>query len=183
MAGAILNEGRGGRRALEFDLNMVPMIDLLMVTISFLLITAVWTHLERVEGEASAPSAPGTIPAPTEPRLHVEMGEPARVVLHWNSGGTVTRTTEIASRPVVSHDHGGRRVRFPDLEKALQEEWRVAGAHRTPSDSAFDQLVLHTADDAPYAEIIGAMDAAYGVRRSCAGGKACPAFRVVLAER
>jgi hypothetical protein len=27
---------------------MVPMIDLLMVTISFLLITAVWSHMARV---------------------------------------------------------------------------------------------------------------------------------------
>jgi hypothetical protein len=33
MAGAVLAEVRGARRPLDFELNMVPMIDLLLVTI------------------------------------------------------------------------------------------------------------------------------------------------------
>ena len=33
---------------------MIPMIDLLMVTISFLLITAVWTTMGRVNASAQA---------------------------------------------------------------------------------------------------------------------------------
>jgi biopolymer transport protein ExbD len=183
MAGAIVSEGRGGRRSLDSDLNMVPMIDLLMVTISFLLITAVWSHSARIEGETSVPAAQGAVVPPVEQRLHVEMGDPAKIVLHWNLGRTVIRTSDVGRRSVVTVDHGARTVRFPDLEQALAEEWRTTGAHRAPGDSSFDELVLHTADDAPYAEIVGAMDAAYGVRRACAGGKTCPAFRVVFAER
>ena len=184
MAGAIVSEGRGARRPLDFDLNMVPMIDLLMVTISFLLLTAVWSRAARIEGEASVPSAAGALPAaPTEQRLHVEMADPSRIVLHWNVGRTVVRTAEVARRSVVTVDHGARSVRFPELEAALGAEWRGAGVHRSAGDPSFDELVLHTADDAPYAEIVGAMDAAYGVKRACAGGKTCPAFRVVFAER
>ena len=183
MGGAIISEGRGARRPLDSDLNMVPMIDLLMVTISFLLITAVWSHSARIEGETSAPSTQGTTTAPTEQRLHVEMADPAKIVLHWNVGRTVIRTADVPHRSVVSVNHGARTVRFPDLEKALDDEWHAAGAHRAPSDPAFDELVLHTADDSAYAEIVGAMDAAYGVKRQCAGGKSCPAFRVVFAER
>jgi len=183
MAGASVGEARGARRPLDFDLNMVPMIDLLMVTISFLLLTAVWSHSARIEAETAAPSAGGSSPAQLEQRLHVEMGDPSRIVLHWNVGKTILRTAEIARRSVVTLDRGTRTVRFPDLQKALDEEWHTAGAHRAPGDQAFDELVLHTADDAPYAEIVGAMDAAYGVKRACAGGKTCPAFRVVFAER
>ena len=56
--GVISTEGRGARRSVDFELNMVPMIDLLMVTISFLLITAVWSlngkvYLLGTEGDES----------------------------------------------------------------------------------------------------------------------------------
>jgi hypothetical protein len=111
------------------------------------------------------------------------MGDPARVLLHWNRGPTVIRSVEIENRPVVTLDHGARSVRFPDLQKALEEEWRAAGVHRGASDPAFDEIVLHTADAAPYSEIVGAMDAAYGVKRPGGGRTARSAFRVVFAER
>lgn len=47
MAGVSVESGGGGggRRAVDSEVNMIPMIDLLMVTISFLLITAVWSHM------------------------------------------------------------------------------------------------------------------------------------------
>ena len=51
--------GRGRRKDVDADLNLVPYIDLLTCMIAFLLITAVWTQLARLEvaqkgqGEAS----------------------------------------------------------------------------------------------------------------------------------
>jgi hypothetical protein len=83
-------------------------------------------------------------------------------------------------RTVVS---GAPVLRFQGLAEALAEEWQAAGSHRSPADRAFDELVLHTADDAPYAEIVSAMDAASGVKRSCGRKEPCSAFRVVFAAR
>src|SRR5262249_9164018 len=48
MAGVSVGGSRGPRRSLDSEINMIPMIDLLMVTISFLLITAVWVHSQRL---------------------------------------------------------------------------------------------------------------------------------------
>ena len=48
MAGVDVGGGRGKRRV-NADLNMIPFIDLLMVTVAFLLITAVWTTNSRIE--------------------------------------------------------------------------------------------------------------------------------------
>lgn len=48
MGGVNLPEG-GGKRTLDFELNLVPFIDLLSCCISFLLITAAWTQLARLE--------------------------------------------------------------------------------------------------------------------------------------
>jgi len=39
---------KGGKRAVDFVVNLVPTIDLMSVLISFLLITAVWTQLARI---------------------------------------------------------------------------------------------------------------------------------------
>jgi len=42
MGGVDVGEGGGKKRATNSDINMIPFIDLLMCTIAFLLITAVW---------------------------------------------------------------------------------------------------------------------------------------------
>lgn len=47
--GGVNMEGGGGKRTLDFELNLVPFIDLLSCCISFLLITAVWTQMGQLE--------------------------------------------------------------------------------------------------------------------------------------
>src|SRR3954468_4211784 len=42
--------GKGGKKSVNADLNLVPYIDLLTCMVSFLLITAVWSQLARLEG-------------------------------------------------------------------------------------------------------------------------------------
>jgi biopolymer transport protein ExbD len=39
---------KGGKKSVDFIVNLVPTIDLMSVLISFLLITAVWTELARI---------------------------------------------------------------------------------------------------------------------------------------
>lgn len=39
---------KGGKKALDLTLNLVPFIDLLITNICFLLITAVWTQMSRI---------------------------------------------------------------------------------------------------------------------------------------
>ena len=81
--------GRARRKSLDSEINMIPMIDLLMVTISFLLITAVWSHMSRLDADAQVPGHDGE-PKKVEPekRLHVEMRAPDRFVLAWKQGFT-----------------------------------------------------------------------------------------------
>ena len=39
---------KGGKKSVDFVVNLIPTIDLLSVLISFLLYTAVWTQLARI---------------------------------------------------------------------------------------------------------------------------------------
>src|SRR5207302_10943770 len=55
MAGAAPQEhtGKGGKKALDAELILVPFIDLLSCCISFLLITAVWTQINGLQVASS----------------------------------------------------------------------------------------------------------------------------------
>jgi len=55
MAGAAPQEhtGKGGKKSLDAELNLVPFIDLLSCCISFLLITAVWTQIAGLQVASS----------------------------------------------------------------------------------------------------------------------------------
>jgi biopolymer transport protein ExbD len=51
--------GKGGKKPLDAQLNLVPFIDLLSCCISFLLITAVWTQLARMDVTQKGQGAAG----------------------------------------------------------------------------------------------------------------------------
>src|SRR3954452_9532518 len=70
MAGASPHPAaHGGKKALDAEINLVPFIDLLSCCISFLLITAVWTQLARMDvsqkGQGAAGSTEEKSPEPT----------------------------------------------------------------------------------------------------------------------
>jgi biopolymer transport protein ExbD len=48
MGVSLQSTGKGAKKPLDAELNLVPFIDLLACTIAFLLITAVWTQLARI---------------------------------------------------------------------------------------------------------------------------------------
>ena len=49
MSVAVESGGKSGKKSLNADLNLVPYIDLLTCMVAFLLITAVWSQLARLE--------------------------------------------------------------------------------------------------------------------------------------
>jgi len=177
--------GKGGRRSLDSEINMIPMIDLLMVTISFLLITAVWSHMARMNANAQVPgqsTEPVTTVTP-ERQLHVEMRSPDKFVLQWKLSGSIVDTIEVPRHDVVSMEGTTRVVRFPELADKIAAEWKKVGAHRDATDPRFDQAILHTDGETPYASIVGAMDAIYQVHRPLQQGKRkddVPAFNMTF---
>lgn len=55
--------GGGGKKSVDAQINMVPMIDLLVSCIAFLLMTAVWTQIGAVQAQQ-----PRGAPAPDQPQ-------------------------------------------------------------------------------------------------------------------
>jgi biopolymer transport protein ExbD len=187
MAGIDLGTGGGaGRKALDSEINMIPMIDLLMVTISFLLITAVWTHMARIDADAQVPGKTDamTPPAPPEKQLHVDMRSPEKFVLLWRQGGVNLESIDVPRREVVANQGGSEVVRFPDLATRVESEWKARGQHAGTFDTKLDQSVLHTDDKTEFKVIVGVIDAIYGAHREMRLGsrtEKVPAFNVTFA--
>ena len=189
MGGVNVDSGGGGRRNLDSEINMIPMIDLLLVTISFLLITAVWSHMSRMNADAQVPGPPrpDVEQEKTEPekQLHVEMREAEKFTLVWKQGSTVVNSIDVPrndSKSVMT-ENGKSNARFPELASKITEEWKNVGSHRDPSDRKLDQAILHTDNKTEYFKIIGVIDAIYQTKRQMnVGGKTepVPSFNVTF---
>src|SRR3954466_283846 len=103
MGGVDVGEGGGKKRATNSDINMIPFIDLLMVTIAFLLITAVWVTNSRINADAQAPGPPHpkeeTTPQTPEKVLNLQMSE-SEFGLVWKQGSTVVSEVKVPKTPV-----------------------------------------------------------------------------------
>jgi biopolymer transport protein ExbD len=164
-----------GRRALNRELTLVPFIDFLLCIVAFLLVTAVWSQMARLEASARAPGgASGEAPS-METELHVDMRSDDRFVLTWRTGNTVVDQTSLPRRAVPSG-----AVTYPELANLVTSEWKRRGAHRAPMDYRRDRAVLHASNSAPFEQIVAAMDALHAVTRPAESGST-PAFDVVFA--
>ena len=189
MAGVDVGTQGGGRRATNSDINMIPFIDLLMVTIAFLLITAVWITNSRINANAEVPGQDGckeNCPSVTERTLHLSVNE-TDFALSWKQAGTVLTEVHIPKSPVLVGDTEAKMLHYPDLAKAISKEWTERGGHTDPSDKKPDQAVLHTDNRTPFRELVAVLDAINGTRRDLKlpdGNTAkVPAFNATFAVR
>jgi len=71
--------GKGGKKPLDAELNLVPFIDLLVCCICFLLITAVWSQMARIQvnqkGRGSAAKKQDDRPPEMRVKITVLVGE------------------------------------------------------------------------------------------------------------
>ena len=180
----MLGSGGGSKKSVNQDINMIPFIDLLLVTVAFLLITAVWVTYERMNANAQIPGPPSDTPIQPdklEKSLHINMTE-AQFVLTWKQGATVISETTL-TRP--STEPGGEPD-YDDLAKKITDEWKLHGSHMNASDKRLDRAVLHTENSVPFKEIVAVMDAIYHTKRDMFLNnqkRKVPVFNMAFASR
>jgi biopolymer transport protein ExbD len=116
--------GKGGKRSVDQEINMIPFIDLLMVTISFLLITAVWSSMARLNASAMVPSSKSNSTqvkkdTDKEPStLHVRVSDKEKkFILQWQKG---TKTEDLSTVEMIE-DNG----RYTKLEEEIKKAYQV----------------------------------------------------------
>jgi biopolymer transport protein ExbD len=180
MSAVSVGGGKGGKRNVDQEINMVPFIDLLMVTISFLLITAVWSAMARLNVNAEVPSKSNET-RNKEPTavLHVYVKDGDQSFkLEFQKG---TRVETFADVKMTETDG-----KFVDLEDAIRRAYKVGkvqwGLHyekfggsgadtekTTHGAAGLNLCILHVDNALPYSQIVKVLDAIYVVDPKGAG--------------
>ncbi|HVY27608.1 MAG TPA: biopolymer transporter ExbD [Polyangiaceae bacterium] len=169
MAGIDVGGGHGGKRATNHEIPLIPFIDFLLCLVAFLLVTAVWSQMARINADARVPGPPKDEPpeeVKKEKQLNVEMKD-TKFVLIWKEGNTVVSTIDVEKKAVPVGNEGD--IRYPDLAKKIVDEWNQNGSHRGDlrDDKKTDQAVLHSDNSTPFAEVVAVIDAIYTPKRDC----------------
>ena len=132
--------GGGGKKPVDFQLNLVPFIDLLSVLISFLLITAVWTQIARIEVRQQP-----NLPAEDVPQEE-EKEELKLTVLIKASGYTVSKKSLVV-KEIEKSDAGYDSEALAEVLKGVRDQ------HPDNHD-----VIITSEDKVPYEELIRVMD-------------------------
>ena len=131
----------GGKRAVDFQLNLVPMIDLLSVLISFLLMSAVWTQVARIEVK-QAPNLPAEELPPPEEKEKLELS-----IIIKTSGYTITKKGGEVVREI-------EKVNGNYDENTLREVLKQVAIEYPDNED----VTLSSEDKIPYQELVTVMD-------------------------
>lgn len=169
--------GGAGRRATNHELPLIPFIDFLLCCVVFLLMTAAFSNLSRLESSANVPGKMSEQPAAEPKRMHLTVQD--RVFhVSWQTGATVLATSDVPLQ-AVDTDRGGRR--YPALAEFLDRDWQANGSHRSANDPALDEAVLHVKNSAPYEEVVAVLDALRAPARAVPGGAHASVYAVSFA--
>jgi biopolymer transport protein ExbD len=141
----------GGRKNVDAELNLIPFIDLFSVLVSFLLITAVWTQIARinVDNKVGTGAGKGQKP-PDDVTLSVTISEGGFLV----SVGTLARTADGQIVPDERKTEVPKRagkLDYDELNKKLRE--------LRAQYPAKAEILVRSQDKVPYKELISTMDA------------------------
>ena len=150
--GGAPDEGGGGKRkkkALDAVINVVPAIDLLSCTITFLLYTAVWTQISRLQIQQLGMGAPEPPSAEQQKTLMVTLSMGERGFALSTSNGT---NVDI---PTLGRGADGA-VKF-DLS-ALAEQLKRLKANYPDQSS----ITVSAEDTVSYGDLVQVIDACIG---------------------
>jgi biopolymer transport protein TolR len=114
----------GGKKPLDMSINLVPFIDLMAVTIAFLIMTAVWTQIGRLQVSSAGAASEQKEPEPPEPSVPVTL-QLSGAAMKLTVGGTVTDaltlTRDTAGRMVIA----GLRAKLDAVRTQLPQQHAI----------------------------------------------------------
>jgi len=134
--------GGEGKKEIDFEINLVPFIDLMTAMISFLLITAVWTQVAKIDVKQTPnmPSEDSTPPPPDEEKLSLN-------VLIKSTGYTVTKKGGTVIKEIETKGEDFDAITLGETLKQVRAE------HPENKD-----VQVTCEDKVPYEELIRVMD-------------------------
>jgi biopolymer transport protein ExbD len=148
MGGGAMPEGGGGKkgkRSLDAVINVVPAIDLLSCCIAFLLYTAVWTQISRLQVQQLGTGAPEIEQTEAQKQLVVTLSMGERGFALSTSAGLAVDIPNLGRAA-----DGGVKYDLDALDKRLRQ---------LRSDNPDAAAVTVSAEDTvPYGELVHVID-------------------------
>jgi biopolymer transport protein ExbD len=136
--------GHGGKKSVDTEIPLIPFIDLLLCCIMFLLVTAVWNKLARIDANQQQPGREAPMDSPPPP-------ERIRVFLQVKNTGYVLASTDGARIEIAKN---GDIYDTEGLHEKLRDR-RVQDPNRT-------DLIVAPEDGVLYQHVVQAMDIVVG---------------------
>jgi biopolymer transport protein ExbD len=144
MGGIAVGGGHGGKKSVDSEIPLVPFIDLLLCCVMFLLVTAVWNRLARLDANQQVPGQAAQMdqPPPEERiQLYLQVTQ---------AGFTIASTA-------------GERIEIPKSGDEYDvETLRTCLVERRQAEPNRHDLIVAPEDGVMYEDVIAAMDLAVG---------------------
>jgi biopolymer transport protein ExbD len=135
--------GHGGKKNLDSEIPLVPFIDLLLCCVMFLLVTAVWNRLARLDANQQVPGQASADQPPPEETIKLYLQVTA-------SGFTIASTA-------------GERIEIPKAGDEYDTEMlRTRLQERRQAEPNRHDLIVAPEDGVLYEDVVAAMDLAVG---------------------
>jgi biopolymer transport protein TolR len=142
--GAMPEGGKKKRRALDANVNVVPAIDLLSCCISFLLFTAVWTQISRLQTTPMGNGAPQELVQPTKSlTVTVTIGERGYVLATSAGAQIEIPVTGRSADGAVLYDLKGLGERLKKIKTEFPDQAAITVA---ADDGVIYADLVHTID-------------------------------------
>jgi biopolymer transport protein ExbD len=135
--------GHGGKKSVDSEIPLVPFIDLLLCCVMFLLVTAVWNQLARLDANQQQPGQQ----APNEPPPE----EKIKVILQVQASGFVLASS---AGDRIEIPKSGDTYDMEQLREKLQERKRLEPNRK--------DLVVAPEDGVQYKDVVASMDMVVG---------------------
>jgi biopolymer transport protein TolR len=136
--------GHGGKKSVDQEIPLIPFIDLLFCCVMFLLATAVWNQLARINANQAMPGQASAEPAEPPP-------ERLRLVLRVTEQGFTLASSDGSSTDVPKN---GENYNLTELRTKLGQ-WRQMDANR-------HDIVVEPDDKVKYEDVVKALDVVVG---------------------
>lgn len=143
MGGISVGGGHGGKKSVDSEIPLVPFIDLLLCCVMFLLVTAVWNQLARLNANQQQPGQQAPDQPPPEEKI--------KVILQVQGTGFVISST---AGDRIEIPKSGDTYDYEGLREKLQERKRLEPNRK--------DLVVAPEDGVRYEDVVAAMDMVVG---------------------
>lgn len=155
--GGVSVAGAGGKRSLDVELNLVPFIDMMSCLLAFLMLTAVFSHLAKIDidqvlPKAQQPNQPNQDP-PKIKKIQL-LVDPNAYVLNFKDGDD--------DLPAVVLRRENGKMPTDALEKKLKELQELEDKDKEGNPGSLVLLVGR--DKTEYADFVTAMDKCIGLK-------------------